>query len=82
LRFLGFEVNEPTGAFYMFPSISRFNMSSLEFATKLVKEAGVAVVPGSAFSKYGEDYVRLSFAYSMETLEEALNRIEQFVHNM
>lgn len=82
LNFLGFEVNEPTGAFYMFPSIKRFNMSSLDFATKLVKEAGVAVVPGSAFSKYGEGYVRLSYAYSMETLEEALNRIEQFVHNI
>ncbi len=82
LRYLGFDVNEPTGAFYMFPSISRFNMSSLEFATKLVKEAGVAVVPGSAFSKYGEGYVRLSFAYSMETLEEALNRIEQFVNDI
>lgn len=82
LNFLGFEVEQPTGAFYMFPSIKRFNMSSFDFATKLLQEAGVAVVPGSAFSKYGEGFVRLSYAYSMETLEEGLNRIEKFVNNM
>lgn len=82
LNFLGFDVQQPTGAFYMFPSIKRFNMSSFDFATKLLQEAGVAVVPGAAFSKYGEGYVRLSYAYSMETLEEGLNRIEKFVQTI
>lgn len=82
LKYLGFDVEEPTGAFYMFPSIKSFNMTSFDFAMELVKEAGVAVVPGDAFSTYGEGYVRLSYAYSMETLEEALNRIETFVNRM
>ncbi|NSL50655.1 aminotransferase A [Calidifontibacillus erzurumensis] len=82
LKFLGFDVEEPNGTFYIFPSIKRFNMTSLDFATKLLQEAGVAVVPGSAFSEYGEGFVRLSYAYSMETLEEAFNRIEQFVNRM
>ncbi|HHY73987.1 MAG TPA: aminotransferase A [Bacillus bacterium] len=80
LKFLGFEVEQPTGAFYMFPSIKQFNMSSFDFSIKLLQEAGVAVVPGAAFSKYGEGYVRLSYAYSMETLEEGLNRIEEFIN--
>ncbi|MGM7685104.1 aminotransferase A [Cytobacillus sp. Hm23] len=81
LEKIGLPVTKPTGAFYIFPSIKQFQLTSYEFAIKLVKEARVAVVPGSAFSSYGEDYIRLSYAYSMETLTEGLNRIESFVLN-
>ncbi|MFS1518971.1 aminotransferase A [Bacillus sp. SM2101] len=81
LEKIGLPVTKPTGAFYIFPSIKQFKLTSYEFAIKLVKEARVAVVPGSAFSSYGEDYIRLSYAYSMETLTEGLNRIERFVLN-
>ncbi len=76
---MGFKVEKPTGAFYIFPSIRKFNLSSFDFALMLVKEAGVALVPGSAFSALGEGYVRLSYAYSMELLKEALDRIERFL---
>ncbi|WP_315122082.1 aminotransferase class I/II-fold pyridoxal phosphate-dependent enzyme [uncultured Clostridium sp.] len=76
---LGFEVNLPKGAFYIFPSIKKFSMSSEEFAYRLLKEGNVAVVPGSAFGEGGEGYIRISYAYSMEELEEALDRIEKFL---
>ncbi len=77
---MGFEVAKPDGAFYIFPSISKFNLSSFEFASKLLEKQRVAVVPGDAFSSYGEGYIRLSFACSMDTLNEALNRIERFIN--
>jgi aminotransferase len=76
---MGLEVEKPTGAFYMFPSIKKFGKTSFDFALDLVKQAGVAVVPGSAFSKYGEGYVRLSYAYSLETLEKGLDRLERYI---
>lgn len=76
---MGIETVKPTGAFYFFPSIEKFGMSSFDFALALVKEAGVALVPGDAFSQYGEGYVRLSYAYSMETLQEALDRMERMI---
>lgn len=70
---------EPLGAFYTFPNISRFGMSSEDFATTLLKEEKVAVVPGTAFGDCGEGFVRISYAYSLESLKEALGRIERFV---
>ncbi|TXC91471.1 aminotransferase A [Metabacillus litoralis] len=76
---MGFEVVKPDGAFYLFPSINKFNKSSFDFALSLVKEAGVALVPGSAFSPYGEGYVRLSYAYSMDQLVKAMDRIENYL---
>lgn len=79
LTAMNIEVVKPNGAFYLFPSIEKFSQSSFEFAMTLVKEAGVAVVPGSAFSDYGEGYVRLSYAYSMDTLKKGLDRLEQFL---
>lgn len=75
---LGFETNLPKGAFYMFPSIKQFNISSEEFCERLLKEAKVAVVPGSAFGTGGEGYIRISYSYSMEELREALDRIEKW----
>jgi aminotransferase len=79
---MGFDIVKPTGAFYLFPSIEKFGMSSSEFAVKLLEEARVAVVPGDAFSSLGEGYVRISYAYSMDTLEEALNRVEKFLFSL
>lgn len=75
----GFSCTLPKGAFYMFPSIKAFGMSSEEFAQFLLKEAHVATVPGSAFGSYGEGYIRISYAAAYEQLEEAFNRIEKAV---
>lgn len=79
---MGLECFEPLGAFYMFPSIKRFGMTSDEFATQLLKEEKVAVVPGTAFGDSGEGYLRVSYAYSLESLKEALSRIERFVNRL
>lgn len=78
LRNLGFECFEPFGAFYVFPSIKKFGMSSDEFANRLLNEEKVAVVPGTAFGACGEGFIRISYAYSIESLKEALERIERF----
>src|SRR5574344_806768 len=73
------ECFEPFGAFYVFPCIKEFGMSSEEFATKFLKEEKVATVPGSAFGKSGEGFLRISYAYSLETLKIALDRLENFI---
>lgn len=70
---------EPRGAFYIFPDITESGMSSEEFATELLKEEKVAVVPGSAFGDCGEGFIRISYAYSIEELKAALARIEAFM---
>lgn len=69
---------EPEGAFYVFPNISRFGMSSEDFATTLLKEEKVAVVPGNAFGECGEGFIRISYAYSLKQLKEALDRMARF----
>ena len=69
----------PYGAFYIFPNISEFGLTSEEFATKLVQEEKVAVVPGSAFGESGEGYIRISYAYSIQELKEAFVRVERFI---
>jgi aminotransferase len=79
---MGFEVEKPQGAFYFFPSIARFGLKSEEFAMRLLKEEHVAVVPGDAFTPYGEGYIRISYAYAQEVLEQALDRIERFVSKL
>ncbi len=71
-----------TGAFYVFPSIKKFGMTSDEFATRLLREEKVAVVPGTAFGDCGEGYLRLSYAYSLESLKVALDRIRNFVERL
>lgn len=76
---MGFQVEKPDGAFYLFPSIASFGLSSFDFALDVVHKAGVALVPGSAFSEYGEGYVRLSYAYSFDVLKEGLNRLERYI---
>lgn len=76
---MGIPCFEPFGAFYVFPNISRYGMTSEEFATELLKKEKVAVVPGTAFGDSGEGFVRISYAYSLERLKEALGRIRHFV---
>ncbi len=78
-REMGLSCFEPFGAFYIFPSIKKFGMTSDDFATALLKEQKVAVVPGTAFGASGEGYVRISYAYSLKRLKEALVRIEAFL---
>lgn len=79
---MGLECFEPYGAFYVFPCIKEFNMTSEEFATKLLMEEKVAVVPGTAFGACGEGYLRISYAYSLENLKEAVGRIENFIKKL
>lgn len=79
---MGLECFEPLGAFYAFPSIKRFGMTSDEFALKLLEQEKVAVVPGTAFGDSGEGYLRISYAYSLKSLKEALGRIERFVNRL
>ena len=79
---MGLDCFEPFGAFYAFPSIKRFGMSSDEFANRLLREEKVAVVPGTAFGSCGEGYLRISYAYSLESLKEALERLERFVKKL
>lgn len=79
LRNMGLDCFEPFGAFYIFPSIRKLNMTSDEFATRLLQEEKVAVVPGTAFGNCGEGYLRISYAYCIEDLKIALERISKFV---
>ena len=78
-RELGLECFEPEGAFYAFPSIKEFGMSSEKFAEELLKEEKVAIVPGTAFGACGEGYLRVSYAYSIDELKEALSRLGTFI---
>lgn len=79
---MGLECFEPHGAFYTFPSIKRFGMTSDEFATRLLQEEKVAVVPGTAFGDCGEGYLRISYAYSLKNLKEALGRMDRFIKKL
>lgn len=73
------ECFEPFGAFYIFPSIKEFGMTSDEFATRFLQEEKVAVVPGTAFGECGEGYLRISYAYSLENLKIAIGRLKKFI---
>ena len=79
---MGISCFEPQGAFYTFPNIKRFGMTSDEFATRLLMEEKVAVVPGTAFGDCGEGFLRISYAYSLESLKKALDRIRRFVDRL
>ncbi len=82
LNEIGLKCVMPKGAFYAFPNISSTGLSSKEFATRLLQEEKVAVVPGTAFSEFGEGYVRCAYAASFEDIEEAMNRVERFVKKL
>lgn len=79
LNEMGLPCFEPYGAFYVFPNISKFGMTSEEFATKLLREQRVAVVPGDAFGQCGEGFLRISYAYSIDNLKRALEKMESFI---
>lgn len=79
LKELNLEVAEPKGAFYIFPSIKKFNMTSEEFCEKLLNEGKVACVPGIAFGDLGEGYMRISYCYGDDILKEAFDRMEDFI---
>jgi len=78
----GIRCPEPEGAFYAFPSIEDTGLSSREFENRAMEEAGVALLSGSAFGKYGDGYVRLSYANSQENIRKALERLDAFVRNI
>ncbi len=82
LNDMGIPCFEPMGAFYVFPNISRFGMTSEEFATRLLHQEKVAVVPGSAFGGCGEGYLRISYAYSIDNLKLALGKIQNFIDTL
>ena len=76
---MGLTCFEPFGAFYAFPCIKEFGMTSEEFATELLKQQKLAVVPGTAFGACGEGYLRISYAYSLDNLKKAMDRMEAFI---
>lgn len=81
-REMGLRCFEPYGAFYVFPCIKEFGMTSDEFAERLLAEEKVAVVPGTAFGACGEGFLRISYAYSLENLKQALERLERFIRRL
>lgn len=82
LKEMGLEVEKPNGAFYIYPNISKFGLTSEEFCHKLLKDGGVACVPGDAFGKGGEGYIRISYCYSKNELEKALEKLEEFIKTL
>lgn len=82
LNEIGFNVSKPNGAFYIMPSLENYNISGSDFSSRLMKNYAVALVPGNAFGTYSDHKVRISYATSIDKLEEALNRIEKFVNNL
>ena len=81
-REIGLECFEPFGAFYVFPSVKKFGMTSEEFATRFLQEERVAVVPGNAFGESGEGFVRISYAYSLDNLKLAMERLKKFIEKI
>ena len=79
---MGLQCFEPRGAFYMFPCIKEFGMTSEEFANRFLQEEKVAVVPGTAFGDCGEGFLRVSYAYSIEELKVALERMKRFIERL
>ena len=82
LKSIGIECFEPKGAFYIFPDIRKFGLSSEEFCSRLLYEYRCAIVPGTAFGDSGEGFARISYAYSVKHIEEALSRMEAFVKKL
>jgi aspartate/methionine/tyrosine aminotransferase len=79
LNEMGFEVVKPKGAFYIMPDVSNFGLTGTEFSERIIKEQGVAIVPGNTFGSYSESKIRISYATEINKLEEAMDRIARFV---
>lgn len=82
LEEIGFEVVKPKGAFYIMPSVSNFNFTGHEFSERMMKEKGVAIVPGNIFGSYSADKLRISYATEIEKLKQAMDRIEEFISKL
>lgn len=82
LTAMGMPLDKPEGAFYLFPSIQQFGLKSMDFALRLLENYATAVVPGDAFSVYGEGYIRISYACSQTVLEQGLDRLESFIQQL
>lgn len=82
LQKMGLETVLPNGAFYIFPSIKKFGISSEEFCDRLLAEGGVAALAGSVFTDYGEGFIRISYSYAMSELEKGMDRLEKFVEKI
>ncbi len=82
LKELGFGVVKPRGSFYIMPSVKNFNMNGSEFSAKMIKDYGVALVPGEIFGSFSDDRIRISYATQLELLREAMDRIENCVNNL
>jgi aminotransferase len=76
---MGFDCFEPEGAFYIFPNVTRFAKDGEDFVERLLDQEHVAVIPGNAFGESGKDHIRISYAYSIEQITKALERIERFI---
>ena len=79
---MGIPCFEPFGAFYVFPCIKKFGMTSEEFAMKFLEEENVAVVPGTAFGDSGEGFLRISYAYSIDNLKVAMEKLKNFINKL
>lgn len=79
---IGFDVIKPNGAFYIMPSTEKFNLSGIQFSKRILKEQAVAIVPGNIFGSYSDNMIRISYATELEKLEEAMDRIEKFIHSL
>jgi len=82
LRAIGIDCFDPEGAFYVFPNVSKFGLTSNDFCERLLYEQGVAIVPGTAFGACGEGFARISYAYSVKHITVALEKIEKFVKTL
>lgn len=82
LNRMGLDTNMPHGTFYVFPNIQKTGMTCEEFCEKLLEKEKVACVPGNAFGEHGEGFIRISYAYSIDHLKEACDRIEHFLQNL
>jgi aspartate/methionine/tyrosine aminotransferase len=78
----GISCVEPGGAFYVFPNISSFGLTSSDFANRLLEEAGVAAAAGTAFGDFGEGFIRFSYANSLENLKIAIDRLDKFCKSL
>jgi aminotransferase len=82
LHQMGLSFEQPNGAFYLFIPVKQFNLSSYEFALKLLQNERIAVVPGDAFSALGEGYIRISYAASLDQLEKGMDGLETFIQTL
>ena len=82
LKRIGLESFEPEGAFYIFPNIGKFGLTSEEFCEKLLYSQHVAIVPGTAFGESGEGFARISYAYSVDHIKKAIERLERFINTL